>query len=233
VSPASLFSWQACFWGAVTPARVIRRASAPPAPVAAKAAASAGPLVVGPRVKLFDGASLGGWSGNPETWSVKEGAIHGEAEKGGALILSDGDYTDFRLILKSRLVSEKNHLGVCFWGERKPDWGYGDCILVIPPSGGMWDYHPGKKGPPREKLPHPDFDAHAWHETEILAHFATGTIRMAVNGVEVVRYKDEDPTRLRKGPIGLQIHAGASVVEYKDVEIEVDPKDERLLTVKP
>jgi hypothetical protein len=185
-----------------------------------------------PRTRLFDGTTLEGWNGNPAIWSVKDGAIHGITEKGGQLILTAGDYTDFRLIVKSRLASEKNHLGVCFWGDRKPDWGYGECILVIPPSGGMWDYHPGKKGPPREKLPHPDFDAHVWHETEVLAHMATGTIRMAVNGVEVTRYKDEDPTRLRKGPIGLQIHAGASEVEYKDIEIEVDPKDDRLLTVK-
>jgi hypothetical protein len=185
-----------------------------------------------PRTRLFNGTSLAGWNGNPQIWSVKDGAIHGVVEKGGQLILTDGDYTDFRLILKSRLVSDKNHLGVCFWGERKADWNYGQCILVIPPSGGMWDYHPGKKGPPREKLPHPDFDAHAWHETEILAHMKTGIIRMAVNGVEVTRYKDEDATRLRKGPIGLQIHAGASEVEYKDLEIEVDPRDDKLLTVK-
>jgi len=97
----------------------------------------------------------------------------------------------------------------------------------------MWDYHPGKKSPPREKLPHPDFDPHLWHETEILAHLKTGTVRMAVNGVEVTRYTDEDPARLRKGPIGLQIHAGASEVEYKDLVVEIDPKEDRLMTLKP
>jgi hypothetical protein len=184
-------------------------------------------------VPLFDGASLAGWSGNPAIWSVKGGAINGTAEKGNQLVLTDGDYADFRLVFKSRLISAKNHLGVCFWGERRSDWGYGNCILEIPPSGGMWDYHPGKKGPPREKLPHPELDPHAWHESEILAHIATGTVRMAVNGVEVNRYKDEDPARLRKGPIGLQAHAGVSIVEYKDVVIEIDPKEDRLLTVKP
>src|SRR5689334_2669771 len=87
--------------------------------------------------RLFDGKTLSGWSGDPAIWSVKDEAIHGVAEHGGQLILTDGDYSDFRLILESRLVSDKNHLGVCFWGERKLDWGYGECILVIPPTGGM------------------------------------------------------------------------------------------------
>lgn len=45
------------------------------------------------------------------------------------------------------------------------------------------------------------------------------------------RYRDEQPSRLRKGPIGLQI-SGASSVEHKDVGIEVDPRDNRLITVK-
>lgn len=47
------------------------------------------------------------------------------------------------------------------------------------------------------------------------------------------RYTDEDRARLRKGPIGLQIHSGASVVEYKDIEIETNPTEDRLVTVKP
>ena len=58
------------------------------------------------------------------------------------------------------------------------------------------------------------------------------TIRVAVNGVEVTRYRDEQPSRLRKGPIGLQIHSGASAVDYKDVGIEVDSRDDRLIAVK-
>lgn len=186
----------------------------------------------GQRVKLFDGKTLKGWSGSA-FWSVVDGAIHGVTDKTpGELILTDGDYGDFRLILKSRLVSEQNHLGMCFWGDRRPDWRYGDCILVIPPNDGMWDYHPGKGSPKRENLPHEKFDPHVWHETEVLGNLKAGTLRVAVNGVEVTRYKDEDPTRLKRGPIGLQIHSGASIVQYKDIEVEVDPKEETLVTVK-
>jgi hypothetical protein len=183
--------------------------------------------------KLFDGVSLKGWTGSPVFWSVKDGAIRGVAEETrGELLLSDGNFGDFRLILKSRLVSQENHLGVCFWGERRADFRYGDCVLVIPPHGGMWDYRPGKGSPPRENIPHTKADPHQWHETEVLGRIKTGTLRMAVNGVEIVRYKDEDPSRLKRGPIGLQIHSGASIVEYKDIEIEVDPRDDRLITVK-
>jgi hypothetical protein len=207
---------------------VVLGCSHPPAkPPAAPAAAPAPALV-----SLFDGTTLAGWEGDPAMWAVRDGAIDGLAEKGGRLIYSKGDYESFRLILQSRLVSEGNHLGVCFWGQRMPDFGYGECILVIPPSGGMWDYHPGRKGPPREILPHKKFDAHEWHTTEILARFATGEVRMAVNGVEILRYKDIDANRLKKGPIGLQIHAGVSQVQYKDLKIEVDPKENRLLTLK-
>src|SRR5687768_5148186 len=101
-------------------------------------AASPAAQQAGTRIKLFDGVSLKGWNGNPAFWSVKDGAIHGVTnETRGELLLTDGDYGDFRLILKSRLVSESNHLGMCFWGDRRPDWGYGECILVIPPNGGM------------------------------------------------------------------------------------------------
>jgi hypothetical protein len=183
-------------------------------------------------VSLFDGATLAGWQGDPAMWAVRDGAIDGLAEKGGRLIYTKGDYDNFRLILESRLVSEGNHLGVCFWGDRMPDFGYGECILVIPPTGGMWDYHPGRRGPPRQAIPHEKIDPHVWHTTEILAHIGTGEVRMAVNGVEVTRYKDIDASRLKKGPIGLQIHAGVSQVQYKGLKIEVDPKENRLLTLR-
>ena len=181
---------------------------------------------------IFDGVSLKGWNGDPAIWSVKDRAIHGTSETGSELLLSDAEYSDFRLILKSRLLSASNHLGVCFWGERKADWGYGECILVIPPTGHFWDYHPGMSDDPAyEKFAQPGIDPHDWHETEILARRRTGVVRVAVNGVELTRYTDPNPARLKVGPIGLQIHSGASEVEYKDIVVEIDPREDRLVTV--
>jgi hypothetical protein len=193
------------------------------------------------RVRLFDGQTLAGWEGalrdGAAVWTVKDPGdgkptIEGSTEKGGFLLYTAGDYDHFRLTLEARLVSEKNHLGICFWGERRPDFGYGRCILVIPPDGGMWDYQLNKT-PPRDKRPHdPPFDPHVWHRVEILAHRASGKVAVAVNGFATTSYVDVDPSRLRKGPIGLQLHGGASTVQYRDLELELAPREDRLITVK-
>lgn len=190
-------------------------------------------------LKLFNGRDLSGWVGQKgkaglaDVWTVKDGAIDGNTDKGGFLLYTAGDYDHFRLILQSRLVSEKNHLGVCFWGNREANFGYGNCILVIPPDGGMWDYIINNT-PKRDKFPHdPPFDPHQWHRTEILANRTTGEVQVAVNGFQTTRYVDADPTRLKTGPIGLQLHGGASQVQYKDLEIEVNPQENRLITLKP
>jgi len=75
------------------------------------------------RIKLFDGVSLKGWKGNPAFWSVKDGAIHGVTnETRGELLLTDGDYADFRLILKSRLVSDAPDQSVCQAPGCLPGW---------------------------------------------------------------------------------------------------------------
>ncbi len=65
-----------------------------------------------------------------------------------------------------------------------------------------------------------------------------GTLRAAVDGVEIVRYTQRDPgerkdpeKRIIPGPIGMFRH-GSGASEYKDIYLEVDPKDDKLLTVK-
>jgi hypothetical protein len=47
----------------------------------AAAAATAGEADGEGFVRIFDGKTLEGWDGNPDFWSVKDGAIHGETTK--------------------------------------------------------------------------------------------------------------------------------------------------------
>jgi hypothetical protein len=190
------------------------------------------------RISLFDGQTLAGWDGMPGIWSVKDGAIDGASNTTsqfpGTFLVSRGDFSNFRLLLTERVVVSNDHLGVCMWGNRLAagNWGAGKCLVVIPPDGSMWDY--GSGGIHGAKVGNAGVDSHTWHQIEIVAHRDTGEILMAVNGTQVTRYKDANPSRLPNGPIRLQLHAwtGAQEVQYKDIVIEPNPADYRLVTLK-
>lgn len=189
---------------------------------------------------LFDGKTLAGWDGDPAVWKVVRGAINGTGKYGQ--IFTEGDYGDFRLIVTSRVVTPDgnpgpNHLGIVFWGDRPEPgkWNLAGALQVQPPHGSMWDYRTNKNvaaGTLTRVVPKPAHSYHDWHVCEILARLATGELRVAVDGVEITRYKHGDPTVLRRGPIGLQLHAAKAEMEYKDIKIETDPPDDRLITIK-
>jgi hypothetical protein len=179
---------------------------------------------------IFDGKTLDGWVGKAGVWSVKDGALVGYAQNGGSLLSTTKTYASFRISGQANVLMSENHLGVCIWGA-KSGTGYGGCIVFVPPSGSIWDY--GGGGEVRT-LPYTwmgmKVDKHAWNQFEILADATTGTVRMGVNGHEFPVYKKAG--RGKEAVIGLQIHAGFSQVGYKDLAIEVDPKEKRLLSVK-
>jgi hypothetical protein len=187
--------------------------------------------------KLDDGMTLNGWEqGTPMLFSVKDGALDGNGTTNGALLVTKDDYADFRLIVSSRMVANtgRGHLGICFWGGHAPAGKYNGCKLLIPPGGGSWDYAGSGGLPGLTKTPGvtAKFDSMQWHTSEVVCHQATGTCRMATDGVDLLTYKEPNPGRLKKGPIGLQIHAGTSEVQYKDVWVDAAPADDKLRTVK-
>src|SRR5262245_8003962 len=59
---------------------------------------------------IFDGKTLTGWDGNPEHWSVEDGAITGQATKAQAMkhntfiIWRQGELDDFELKAEFRLM---------------------------------------------------------------------------------------------------------------------------------
>jgi hypothetical protein len=64
-------------------------------------------------VAIFDGESLKGWDGNPDFWTVKDGAITGETTKDNPtkgntfIIWRGGDVSDFELKLQYKIVGTK------------------------------------------------------------------------------------------------------------------------------
>ena len=186
---------------------------------------------------LFDGTSLDGWVYDPQVWTIHDGAMRGTGKY--CQIFTKDDYGSFRLFVTARVVDPQEntgcgHLGVLFWGERpKPgEFGTAGALQVQPPHGAMWDYRTNKNVSPTRVVPRQGLLYRDWHTSEVLADLPKGEVRMAVDGIEIIRHKHPDPSVLKRGPIGMQLHSGKSIMEYEDIKVEADPKEDRLISVK-
>jgi predicted alpha/beta-fold hydrolase len=72
---------------------------------------------------------------------------------------------------------------------------------------------------------------HEWVKVEILAK--GNRVRTAMNGVQVMEWREPDPNRIKVGPIGVQLHGfnGTQEVLYKDIVVETFPREDRLTTL--
>jgi hypothetical protein len=176
-------------------------------------------------------------------WVVKDGVM-ASTGSGRGVIYTDKDYARFRLLFTLRHVSGNPDHQACvliFCTRPAPDDKPLDALAGIqfqPPNGGRWDYRPGKNdngGDLFTLVKRPGFDPHEWSRVEILADASKGTARMAVaqpvgsKAVEVLRF--EDRSAGKSGPIAWQMHNAGLFDEYRDVQIESDPRQDTLLTV--
>jgi 3-keto-disaccharide hydrolase len=196
---------------------------------------------------LFDGKSLDSWAQIPaDSWVVKDGAMS-SLGKGRGVIYTDDDFARYRLTFTMRHVGAekgRDHQA-CFLifctrpvaGEKPLDALGG--IQFQPPNGGHWDYRPGHNNGGNDlfhRLGKPSFDPHQWSRVEILVDAAKGTARMAVaqpvdsQAVEVLRF--HDPTAGKTGPIAWQMHNQGLYDEFKDVQIEINPQIDELITTQ-
>ena len=163
---------------------------------------------------------------------------------GRGVIYTAKGYSRFRLMFSMRHVSGNPDHQACILifcnrpqpGEKPLDALGGIQFQV--PNGGHWDYRPGMNnngGQEFTSVTKTHFDVHEWNRVEILADSSKGTARMAVaqppgtKAVEVLDFKDPDAGRV--GPIAWQMHNPGLFDEYKDVTIDLEPKDSDLITV--
>jgi len=198
-------------------------------------------------IKLFNGKDLDGWEGYDEYWSVKDGVIVGKNKdevKVSTYLLTKKKFTDFRLTATVKLVESEMHSGIAFWGRVGPDalpenvrkekvkYTYAGHLVMFPSGWGMYDLF-GRNGLPVDGGPAKKVGKqHDWNELEILAQ--GNRVRVAVNGAQVVDWRDPEPDRIKEGPIGLQLHSNKEPqeVHFKDLVVETFPKEDKLKTVK-
>lgn len=187
---------------------------------------------------LFDGHTLLGWVGDTDHWKVINGTLVGTGENQS--LMTERTFGSFRLLVSSIQVDgPENHQGVGFWGKEmvKGKFGYGDCLMVMPPMNWLWDYANNREPLGTVELSR-DLEKEngvkrsQWTQAELLVDNETGLVRLAVNGIEVVRYQETNAKRPREGPLCLQSHAKNRDVRYKDLFIELNPPNKELITLR-
>jgi hypothetical protein len=176
-------------------------------------------------------------------WIVKDGAM-ASTGVGRGVIFTAKDYGRFRLMFTMRHVSGNPDHQACVLlfctrpqpGEKPLDALGG--IQFQAPLGGHWDYRPGMNNAGDAwftRLVKPTFNIHEWSRVEIVADASKGVARMAVaqpvgsKAIEVLNFKD--PAAGKSGPIGWQMHNAGLFDEYKDVTVEPDPAEDRLISL--
>jgi len=177
-------------------------------------------------------------------WVVKDGAM-ASTGVGRGVIYTAKDYDRYRLIFTMRHVSGNPDHAACVLifctrpveTELPPDalWG----IQFQVPTGDHWDYRGGMStdgGAEFTRLTKPQVNAHEWSQIELLVDATKGTARMAIaqppgsKAIEVTDFKDL--TAGKAGPIALQMHNPGLFDKYKDISIELDPKEDKLITTE-
>jgi hypothetical protein len=190
-------------------------------------------------IKLFDGKTLDGWEGHKELWSVQDGVIVAKNKdpiKVSTYLLTQRKFSDFRLTAKVKLVQSEMHSGIAFWGRNAPEKGdkytYAGHLVMFPSNWGMYDLF-GRNLLPVDPAPAKKVGKqHDWNDLEILAQ--GNRVRVAVNGVQVVDWRDPEPNRIKEAPIGLQLHSNKDPqeVHFKDLTLTTFPTEDKLITVK-
>ncbi|MGZ0174604.1 MAG: 3-keto-disaccharide hydrolase [Planctomycetales bacterium] len=188
-------------------------------------------------IRLFNGKDLSGWIGDQKYWSVEDGEVVGrnaESLPVSTYLLTEADFSDFRLTFDFKLAQSEMHSGIALLGKVDPEKGdpfaYVGPLVMFPSNYGIWDLYG------REKI-HDNADKakevgrqHDWNCIEILAQ--GNRIRIVLNGAMISDWHDPEPDRLLAGPIGLQLHSNnvPQEVRFRKLLLETFPED-RLTTL--
>ena len=206
-------------------------------------------------VSIFDGKTLDGWEEMPsvekKAWSVVDGMIVGEGDKGrGYLVYSkDKNLADFELKFLYRFPG-KGTSGVNIrarvdkTGRRKFE-GYHADIGHVGIGGkvlGAWDFHtPGRREhrcfrgdslvidkddkpvitPLKGAVTADDINKGGWNELHII--IKGNRFQFFLNGKPSAEFIEHLPRekRLHSGMIQLQLHDPGMIVHYKDIRLKV------------
>jgi hypothetical protein len=168
-------------------------------------------------ISMFDGKTLDGWKANdnPESWTVKDGAIVGDGERSHLFYMKqECENCEFKAMVK---LNHGGNSGMYFrtaWGPGFPK-GYEAQVNNTHQdwrrTGSLY-----RLSDVKEQLVQDD----TWWTQHIIANGKHIIIK--VNDKTVVDFVDESNT-YQKGYLALQQHNKGSVVEFKDLMMRLLP----------
>lgn len=180
---------------------------------------------------LFDGRSLDGWDGNPNLWSVRDGAIVGSSDRHpvdtNTFLIYKKSFDDFILRLEVRL--RNGNSGIQFRSEhvQGPGWIVRGYQADFSDAGerSAWGNFYEERGRGRSLMATPDEGwrrakdvvlHREWNRYEIRAE--ADRVRLTLNGKVTFDGTDD---RTRAGIVAIQLHSGPAMqVECRSIRIK-------------
>jgi hypothetical protein len=183
--------------------------------------------------RLFNGKDLEGWNTAPGAWVVKDGVLSSTGKAGD--IYTKEDLGNYRIFLQVRHVSGDHKPCTVMFGKRPGDPNAVARSLggaqFQPPLGGFWNYGVGGKF--TQPNPRPPMDDTKWSQCEVLVKEA-GSFRAACCLMGDTPCKTQWVLSWtgpgRKHPFDIMIHNPGLFDEYKEIWIERDPTEDKLLS---
>lgn len=199
-------------------------------------------------MRLFDGASLSGWTGDPRFWRVEDGAIVGEStaanpcERTSYLLWSGGEIADFDLSAEFRIFGGNS--GIHYRSREAGDGGIAgpqaDLAFGPDPNATGCIYEVSARAlltgrgervrfdeSGAKSVEHFDDAARLlalvrpgeWNTYRILAQGPR--VELWINGARMCALDDLDPAQaFRQGTFALQLHQGTAMrVEFRNLEL--------------
>jgi hypothetical protein len=188
----------------------------------------------GKRIQLFDGRTSNGWQGDMQrTWRIENGAFVGgsltETVPHNDFICTTQRFKNFDLRLKLKITGTGFvNGGVQFRSERLKNPAFEMTGYQADMGEGWWGclYDESRRNKvlarPYGAITRRMVRQNDWNDYIIRCE--DNHIRLWLNGILTVDYKETDESIARSGLIGLQVHGGGKVqASYKDISIQELP----------
>jgi poly(3-hydroxybutyrate) depolymerase len=177
---------------------------------------------------LVNASDLGGWEGDTQLWSIKDGALigHSPGLDHNEFLATTRSYGDFILSLNFRLLDGKGNSGVQFRSVRVPPHEMSGYQADIGEGfwGALYDESRRNKvlvAPRPESLK--SLAKQDWNHYVVRA--MGDHINISLSGQKTVSsYHEDDSQVARSGLLAVQIHAGGPMeIQFRDVMIQPLP----------